>query len=86
MLEIFAILGSGLLYESTSVFWTHYSERGNATGAAICSGIQALALVFGVGESVSDWHLAPYFVLGYALGSFLAVKVKGKIGDGNNKK
>lgn len=86
MLEIIAILGSGLLYESTSVFWTHYSERGNAIGAAVCSGIQAIALVFGIGESVHDWHLAPLFIVGYALGTFLAVKVKGRIGSGNNIK
>jgi len=86
MLEIFAALGSGLLFESTSVFWTHYSERGNAVGAGVCSGIQAVALVLGVGESVHDWHLAPWFIVGYALGSFIAVKVKGRVGDGDNIK
>lgn len=86
MLEIIAIIGSGLLFESTSVFWTHYSERGNAIGAATCSAIQAGALVFGVGESVQDWRMAPLFIIGYAAGSFFAVKVKGRIGDGNNIK
>lgn len=79
MIEYLATLGAGLFLEGTAVFWTHYSERGNAAIAALFSGVQAIALVFGVGESVHDPKHAPFFVLGYASGSYLAIKIKGRI-------
>jgi hypothetical protein len=76
VIEYLATLGAGLFLEGTAVFWTHYSERGNAAVAALFSGVQAIALVFGVGESVQNSKHAPFFVLGYAGGSYLAIKIK----------
>jgi hypothetical protein len=74
--EYLATFGAGLFLEGTAVFWTHYSERGKAAIAAMFSGAQAIALVFGIGESVHDQKLAPFFVLGYAGGSYIAIKIK----------
>lgn len=86
MIEYLATLGAGLFLEGTAVFWTHYSERGKAALAALFSGIQAVALVFGVGESVHDPKHAPFFVIGYAGGSYLAIKIKGRTSHGSNRK
>ena len=70
---------SGFVIETTSVFWTHYSERGRALHAAAFSALQALTLVFGVGASVESWHRAVFFVAGYALGSYVAIKFKASV-------
>lgn len=80
MTEYLATFGAGLFLEGTAVFWTHYSERGKAAIAALFSGVQALALVFGIGESVHAPKLAPFFVLGYAGGSYVAIKIKARFG------
>ena len=81
MTNYLATFAAGIFLEGTAVFWTHYSERGKAAIAAMFSGIQALALVFGVGESVHDPKLAPFFVLGYAGGSYIAIKIKARFGN-----
>jgi hypothetical protein len=80
MTEYLATFGAGLFLEGTAVFWTHYSEREKAAIAALFSGVQALALVFGIGESVHAPKLAPFFVLGYAGGSYVAIKIKARFG------
>jgi hypothetical protein len=71
-----ATFAAGIFLEGTAVFWTHYSERGKAMIAALFSGIQALALVFGIGESIHTPKLSPFFILGYAGGSYIAIKIK----------
>lgn len=70
---------AGLFLEGTAVFWTHYSERGKALIAASFSSAQALALVLGIGESVHDLKRAPFFVLGYGAGSYVAIKLKTRL-------
>jgi hypothetical protein len=67
---------AGASYEAMGVAWVHYAERNKATPTAILSGMQALAQVAGIGESVRDWRLAPFYVVGWAFGSFLAVSWK----------
>jgi hypothetical protein len=66
-------LASGATYEALSVVWVHQATHGTAWATALVSGLQALAMVVGVGESVKDWHVAPAFVLGYAAGAFGAM-------------
>ena len=76
MTNYFATFAAGVFLEGTAVFWTHYSERGKAAIASMFSGVQALALVLGVGESVHEPRSAPCFILGYAAGSYAAIKIK----------
>ena len=66
----------GALYEALAVAWVHFAERKRALAAALCSGGCAVTLVTGVGESLKAAPGAVGFVLGYALGTFVAVKVK----------
>jgi hypothetical protein len=66
-------LVSGATYEALSVVWVHQATHGTVWATALVSGLQALAMVVGVGESVKDWHVAPAFVLGYAAGAFGAM-------------
>lgn len=63
-------LASGATYEALSVVWVHQVSHGTAWATALVSGLQALAMVVGVGESVKDWHVAPAFVAGYAAGAY----------------
>jgi hypothetical protein len=72
---------SGFANEATAVFWVHHAERGHAGRTGLCGAIQAVSLVFGVGESVHDWRYAPVFVLGYGLGAAVAVRLKARAPD-----
>ena len=64
---------SGLLNEACSVVWVHQATHGTAWSTALVSGVQALAIVLGVGQSVKDWRAAPFFVIGYASGAYGAM-------------
>lgn len=64
----------GFVIEAVAVFWTHYAERGRGTRAALCSIAQASALL--CLADCSTWPLRAAFVVGYALGSVVAVRVK----------
>ena len=80
----FLVFLSGAVIECACVFWVHFSERGRALATAFCSMCIGTAQVFGIGESVHDWHYGPYFVLGYGAGT--AVAVWGKSRLWNNRK
>lgn len=72
-----AFLG-GAVYEASAVAWVHYSETLAPWRAAMFSGLCAWALVSGIGESVKDPAIAPWFVAGYSVGTFFAVKWNGR--------
>jgi hypothetical protein len=63
----------GAIYEACSVVWVHAATGGSAWQTALVSALQALASVAGIGESVRDWRVAPFFVGGYGLGAYLAM-------------
>ena len=67
---------SGAVYEATCVFWVHFSEKGNPLKTAVFSMLTATATVTGIGMSVTDWHYAPFFILGHGMGTALAVAAK----------
>ena len=67
---------AGLFVEAAAVFWTHFSERGRAFLAALCSAAMAVSVVLGVERSIRSVSSACLFVVGHALGSFIAVKIK----------
>jgi hypothetical protein len=70
----FAIaFASGAAYEGCSVVWVHAASHGTPWQVAAVSAVQAIAAVAGIGESVKDRRAAPCFVLGYALGAYLAM-------------
>jgi hypothetical protein len=64
---------SGFADEGLSVFWVHHAAKGNAFSSGLYSGLQAIARVVGIGESIHDWRYGPAYVLGYGLGSSVAV-------------
>ena len=64
---------SGCAYEACSVVWVHQATHGAPWATALVSGVQALAMVLGVGESVRDWRAAPFYVTGYAAGAYGAM-------------
>jgi hypothetical protein len=66
-------MASGAAYEACSVVFVHQATHGTPMHTALASGLQAAASVAGIGASVKDWRVAPFFVLGYALGSYVAM-------------
>lgn len=63
----------GAVYEASAVAWVHYAERKSPNMAALFAMICATALVIGIGESVKDMWLAPYFIVGKGCGTWCAV-------------
>jgi hypothetical protein len=74
--DAFFTFAGGAGYEIGCVLWVHYSERGDAAKTALWAAVLASCQVCGVAESVHDWRFAPFFVAGYAFGSFVGVKWK----------
>jgi hypothetical protein len=68
---------SGAAIEATAIWWVHHSERRAWIKASLCSMLYGIAQVTGIGESIRNWHVAPWFVLGYGVGTAIAVKLKG---------
>lgn len=66
----------GALYEAACVGWTHYSECARPRQAAFFSALCAISQIAGIGESITTWAAAPFFVLGYSLGTYAAVSFK----------
>ena len=64
----------GAVYEASAVAWVHYSEKRSPWLAGLFSMVCAGALVAGIGESVRDYSVAPWFILGYGFGTVAAVK------------
>lgn len=63
----------GALVEVACVWWTHFSERGKAFETALFSMLCAGAQVTGIFDSIKDWRVAPFFVIGYGFGTYIAV-------------
>jgi hypothetical protein len=66
----------GAVYEAGCVGWVHFSEKNRPVPTAIFSMLCAAAQVAGIGESVHTLAAAPFFVLGYGVGTFAAVAYK----------
>ena len=70
-----AFLG-GALYEAACIGWAHYAQEGRPFMTSIFSMLCAISQVAGIGESVTTWIAAPFFVLGYGIGTYGAVVFK----------
>ena len=68
-------LVSGAAFEGCSVFWVRLAVHGSPMQTALVSCVQALAQILGIGESVRDWRVAPFFVAGYGIGAYLAMRL-----------
>lgn len=64
---------AGFTIEMACVYWVHFSERNRALPTALCSMAIGIAQVLGIGESVHDWRMGVPFILGYGVGTFIAV-------------
>lgn len=76
ILSALLTFASGAAIEIACVFWVHYSERGAALKTGVASMVIGTAQCLGIGEYVRDWRLAPFFVLGYGVGTAAAVRFK----------
>lgn len=78
ILHALIAFAGGAAYEAACVGWVHYSEKGRPTATATFSMLAALAEVGGIFESVHDLRVAPFFVLGYGVGTYAAVWFKSR--------
>ncbi len=76
MLAAQVAFASGFVIETACVYWVHFSERSRALPTALCSMTVAAAQVLGLGESIHSWRVGIFFVLGYGVGTFTAVRRK----------
>lgn len=68
----------GAIYEAACVGWVHFSERGKPFATSVFSMAAAGAEVTGILEAAHDLRIAPFFVLGYGVGTYLAVALKNR--------
>jgi len=69
----------GTAFEAGCVYWVHYAERGRPLATALVSMVCASAQLAGIDESVHTLVAAPFFVLGYGVGTYGAVALKRRI-------
>ncbi len=79
MLAAVLALVCGASYEAACVGWVHFSERSRPLTTALFSMLAATAEVTGVLDAARDVRVAPFFVLGYGIGTYLAVRVKARL-------
>lgn len=75
-LNCFTAFIGGAIYEAGCVGWVHYSERKRPFITALFSMLCATAQVLGIGVSVNSVIAAPFFIIGYGVGTYIAVKIK----------
>ena len=75
-IDCLVAFAGGAVYEAGCVGWVHFSERGLPMVTALFSMLCATAQVAGIGESVKSLVAAPFFVVGYGVGTFVAVECK----------
>lgn len=66
-------LVSGFAVDVLAVLWTRAVTRHQVGKAACWSMLLGTAQVLGIGAAVRDIWLAPFFVIGYGAGSFVAL-------------
>lgn len=80
-LDCLIAFAGGAAYEAGCVGWVHFAERGRPVTTALFSMLCATAQVAGIGESVHSLGAAPFFVLGYGVGTYAAVRFKTRLVD-----
>ncbi len=75
VLACIAAFISGAIFELGCVFWVHNSEAGNPKKTAMWSMLNATCEVVGIGESIRNPAVAPFFIAGYGFGSWLGVRM-----------
>ncbi len=78
LLLLLLTLFCGAAYECGCVFWVHYSEKGRTGPAIAWSCFNALVTVIGLGEALHRPLFITAYVVGFGLGTGLAIEVKRK--------
>lgn len=78
-------LACGAAFELGCVFWVHYSERGRVLPAAGWSMFNALVTVIGIEGFLKHWANALAYILGFGIGTAIAIKIKKRLADAPTK-
>jgi len=76
--RLLLIIVAAFALEFSGVFWVHFAERNQVALLAVCSALQACALL-ALLECVS-WPERTVFVVGYACGAVVGLKIKHRWG------
>lgn len=68
----------GAAYECGCAFWVYFSEKNRIVPAVICSCINALIAVIGLGRALSNPLFIIAYVMGFGTGTGLAITIKKK--------
>jgi hypothetical protein len=85
LLAALIAFASGFAIETACVYWVHFSERNRALPTALCSASIAPAQICGIGESIRDWRVGVFYVLGFFVGTYTAVKRKARASDASTR-
>lgn len=66
---------AGLLFEGLYVAWLVSAQRGMAKSAALLSAMVGAVSFYGTSEGIRDARKLPAYLAGYALGSYLVVRL-----------
>ena len=72
----FLVFFCAAFYEASCVGFVHFAESGGAWKTSAMSALAGLAEVTGIFETVRNWHLGVFFVVGLGVGAFVGVKIK----------
>lgn len=72
------VLIAGAAHEAVCVGWVHFSERGRPKTTALFSMLAATSEVSGILSSVHDWRMAPFYIAGFGVGTYAAVRWKSR--------
>jgi hypothetical protein len=70
------VLFCAAFYEASCVGFVHFAESGGAWKTATMSSLAGAAEVTGIFETVRNWHLGVFFVIGLGAGAFAGVRIK----------
>lgn len=80
MIRALVVLVCGTFYEASCVGFVHFSKESRWKTTAM-SMLAGAAEISGVFNSVRDWHVAPFYVLGLGAGAFIGVTMKSRRGE-----
>ncbi len=67
------------IYNILNILWAHYTKHQLPGKLALVSSFSASCMVFGIGPSIRDYNIAPFFILGYGFGGFLGAHLTKKL-------
>ena len=76
ILESIIAFIAGALFEASCIGWAHYASKNKPWQTSICSMFAATMQLTGIVDSVHNILVSPFLILGYGVGTFIAIYIK----------